>query len=181
MDKIKSIFTDYGDIVSLFSEKDIDDRYRFLLEEMGEFIANYGGDEQLYADCLTVNKFSLIHAVLDYYSDIARLKEFHAVNRVNEYKILAYQVYWILRRRPIQVLQDKNEELVFANEKFVLAYIVSFLTEGVKIGEAVKPTTDSFIDSFYYYLKYRVCTPQDIEMIVLAFCAGLSISNDQAE
>ena len=181
MDKIRSIFADYSDIINRYSEQVIDERYEFLYKEIEEFIQNFESINKQYEECLSINQFALIHAILDYYSDISRLKDFHAVSRANEYKILAYEAYWLLKRRPIQILKDQSEELVFMNEKFVLTYIVSFLCQNITPENSTSPYMNSFIDSFYYYLKYRVYTPQDIEMIILAFTVGASLSKSEQE
>ena len=181
MDKIRSIFADYSDIINRYSEQVIDERYEYLYKEIEEFIQNFESINKQYEECLSINKFALIHAILDYYSDISRLKDFHAVDRANEYKILAYEAYWLLKRRPIQILKDQSEELVFMNEKFVLTYIISFLCQNITPENSTSPYMNSFIDSFYYYLKYRVYTPQDIEMIILAFTVGVSLSKSEQE
>ena len=179
MDKIRSIFADYGEIVEKFSQKSVDERYEYLYKEIEEFIQNFEKINQECEGCLSINQFALIHSVLDYFSDIARLKGFHVVDRANEYKILAYQAYWLLKRRPIQVLKDQTEELVFMNEKFVLTYIVSFLCQSISPESSTTSYMNGFIDTLYYYLKYRVCTPQDIEMIILAFTVGASLSKNE--
>ncbi len=181
MDKIRSIFADYGEIVKKFSEKTIDERYKYLYKELEEFVQSFESTNQECDGCLSINKFALIHAVLDYYSDVARLKGFHVVDKANEYKILAYQSYWLLKRRPIQIIKDQSEELVFVNEKFVLTYILSFLCQDISPESSTTSYMNSFIDTLYYYLKYRVCTPQDIEMIVLAFTVGASLSKPEQE
>lgn len=46
-----------------------------------------------------------MHAVLDYFTDINRLKHFHEISRTNLYKTKAYEISWLLRRRPIQFIR----------------------------------------------------------------------------
>lgn len=179
MDNIRGIFVDYEGLFKIFPQRVIDDRYKYLLIEINEFLESYLNQNNLGSESLRVNEYSLLHAVLDYFSDIARLKSFHGINKTNEYKITAYEMYWIMRRKPIQVLADKNEELVFINERFVLSYIISFLSKDVKIDSLdaeSKQRIDGFIDSLYYYLKYRLCNPQELEMIFLGAHAGFSLS-----
>ena len=178
MDKIESIYVSYEDIVDKFPKDVIDQRYDFLLKEINLFIETYTS-QNLAKLCLRVNEYSLLHAVLDYFSDIARLKEFHSIEKANEYKVFAYELHWILKRKPIQVLTDgdANEELVFINEKFALTYALAFLMQDIdvtQLAEQSQNIINSFIESFYYYLKYRTYTPQDLEMVFLSYKAGLS-------
>ena len=184
MDNIRSSFRSYIDIINKFTEKRIEERYSYLLSEIGLFLSEVYGVN--YNEKFKINTYSLMHALLDYFSDIDRLKSFHKINRVNEYKILAYEIYWILKRHPIQILEDENEDYVFVNEKFALTYAIAFIsqkqqTEFEKQNEKYKKDiVCSFINSFYYYLKFRVHTPHDLEMIFLAFQAGALLSQGQA-
>ena len=49
---------------------------------------------------LRIHEMALTHAVMDYYSDIQRLKEYQKIERVNEIKIMAYETFWLLKRKP---------------------------------------------------------------------------------
>ncbi len=124
-----------------------------------------------------------MHAVLDYFTDISRLKHFHKITRTNSFKVISYEISWLLRRKPLQVLEDGREELVYINEKFVLSYIMSYLTHlvGTDFYDDLKPKNqeafDGFIDSLYYYLKYRNCNSQALELALLSFGAGIVAAN----
>ena len=48
MDKIRSIFADYGEIVEKFSQKSVDERYEYLYKEIEEFIQNF---EKINQEC----------------------------------------------------------------------------------------------------------------------------------
>lgn len=64
-------------------------------------------------------------AIMDYFTDVYRLKEFHKIKNINMIKIVAYEVYWILKRKPIQIRgTEVNTKVVFANEG-VCDYIYS--------------------------------------------------------
>ncbi len=157
---------------------------------MSLFISNINLSEIAY-----VHQGILSHVVLDYFSDIERLKSFHKLALANSYKIMAYEVSWILRREPIQLKQKNfdgdilSNDLVYLNEKFALSYILSFLTQQfsedlvkniVNIDKDKKPL-NGFINSLYYYLKYRDCNPQCLEMIMLSFHAGYMCNKIFAE
>lgn len=179
MEKIHSDYISYQSILSEFSDVKVNERFEYLLQEMNLFISDIGLSEKAY-----VHQGILSHVVLDYFSDIERLKDFHKIELANSYKIIAYEMSWILRRKPIQLnAQNLNDgklsnDLVYLNEKFALSYILSYLTQKVEgnleknIIDKDKKPLNGFIDSFYYYLKYRDCSPQCLEMILLSFHAG---------
>lgn len=63
------------------------------------------------------------------------MKKMHNITNINEIKVCAYESYWLLRRHPLQIIDNKlyEEKVVFANEKFVFS-ILSFQA-GKIIGE----------------------------------------------
>lgn len=180
MDKIELIYNNYDDVVEKFGEEKIKARFSSLLKNCSDFVAKRGTDEKL-----KINSYLLMHSVMDYFSDVARLKEYADIKYVNFFKVISYECYWILRRKPIQVLEEKNEELVYINEKFVLTLIMAFLTEKFpdnfeeKLSEKRREAFDGFVKSLYYFLKYRSVSAQNLEMILLSFCAGIVSATDE--
>ncbi len=80
----------------------------------------------------------LNQAVIDYFADIDRLKNFHKIDKINYLKVHAYSAYWLLRRKPIQIIQeDEDTELAFMNENFVASYLFQFL-RGQDYGVVIK-------------------------------------------
>ena len=126
MDKISILYDDYSDIVKEFGKKRIQERFQNLCVAYNKFI-----NERQINDSVKLNSFTLMHAVLDYFTDISRLKKFHKISRTNTFKIVAYELSWLIRRKPLQILEDDREELVYINEKFVLSYIMSYFTQWV--------------------------------------------------
>ena len=121
----------------------------------------------------------LNQAVVDYFADIHRLKNFHHIEAVNYLKIHAYTAYWILRRKPLQIIQDdsKDVELAFVNERFVASYLLHYLRgdyADVIIAESERLTYFEFVKNLEYYLRYRVVTPQMLETMLEAYQAGIS-------
>ena len=115
----------YDEIIAHFGEETIFNRYRFFFDKMQEYIK-----ERNLESKLAVNETLLQHMIMDYFTDIFRLKMFHKIDRVNKAKIVAYEVYWILRRKPLQIkdfttneseLEDE-QKLAFANEGFELRF-----------------------------------------------------------
>lgn len=178
MDKISILYDDYSDIISEFGRHRIKERFQDLCVAYNKFI-----EERDIKGCVRLNTFTLMHAVLDYFTDISRLKKFHKIKRTNSFKIIAYELSWLIRRKPLQILEDDEETLVYINEKFILSYVMSYFTQLVgfdfydKLEEKNKKIIDGYIDSFYYYLKYRNCSSQALEFALLSFGAGVAAAN----
>lgn len=178
MDKISILYDDYLDIVLEFGKDRIQERFQDLCVAYNKFI-----DERKLNKSVRLNSYTLMHAVLDYFTDISRLKKFHKIKRTNSFKIIAYELSWLIRRKPLQILEDEKEELVYINEKFILSYVMSYFTQLVgfdfydKLEENNRKAIDGYIDSFYYYLKYRNCNSQALEFALLSFGAGVAATN----
>ena len=172
-----------------FGETKISSRYEALLIKLRAFIKQIDLCDYIYVD-----KNLLWQSVLDYFADIARLKKFHGIKRANEDKMWPYTGYWIIRRKPLQIKSDtKNienymqlkNELNFINEKFVLCFILKYLTYPKRVKTDcevhLKNKIDIFIENLFYYFKYRKCDPQSIELTMYSFKAGLvlDISNNK--
>lgn len=142
-------------------------RYAAIHADMLDYIEKSGYDGKVF-----VNDMVLGYALLDYFEDIQRLKDFHHVPHINSIKLVAYMAYWLLRRKPLQAREAKKEFL-YVNERFVLAYILEFLNDGqTHILERQNGGLKSFTESLFYFLKYRQFNAQALEMIILSFLAG---------
>ena len=170
MNKIEAVDSSYEQIVNYFTEEKIQERIEGLLAKV-----------QLFLDSGAVEKANLYvsddlvtHVVMDYFTDIKRLKNFHPIERINEYKILAYELFWWLRRKPIQIISTCKEDSIFANEKFAVSMVIDFFSDEIdKVSSQVGvESVNSFYDTLYYYFKYRHYTAQDIEIMLLAYKAG---------
>lgn len=168
---IENTYANYDDLVDHFTEEKIRNRIEQVYGEMQEFLRIYDLEEVAY-----INRMALDHAVMDYYSDIKRLKDYQRIERVNEIKIKAYETFWLLKRKPLQLLaQIEDDRYLYVNEKFLLVRLVSFM-----LGDRIRdPFVDekgkafrNYLDTLYYYLKFRRCDPQSIELMLLAFEAG---------
>jgi hypothetical protein len=168
MTGIKSAYVGYDDIVRQFGEEKIQGRYEYFLKIITVFIEKFG-----YVGRVTVNEITLWYSLFDYFSDIARLKSFHNIDKINEVKILSYEIYWLLKRKPLQPVTN-DIDTVYVNEQFVLVTIVHFLQNGNKEFASLKNNDklNFFIDSLYYFLKYRHCDAQMLELMLISFKAG---------
>lgn len=170
MENVHSEFIRADAILSAYCEKEgkFADRFATLSKEINFFI-----DKMNLKDRVSLNKLALGYALLDYFEDVHRLKTFHGVEHINGIKIVSYTAYWLLKRKPIQII-DYGKELLDVNERFVLQFIFSFLCNEKK-GHLLKRNNvglTSFAESLLYFLKYRLTTSNNLEMIIMAFFAG---------
>ncbi len=155
MENVKIEFSDYTEVINKIGEEKIEERFCAIHDVYLRFIKSIGYKDK---------------------TDITRLKNFHKIERVNKDKIISYECSWFLRRKPIQLLRDDREEMVYINEKFVLLMLVNHLTAEKIDSISEKILMNNFCESLLYYLKYRDCSPKIIEMIILSFKAGNSLN-----
>ncbi|GHV93786.1 hypothetical protein AGMMS50293_01060 [Spirochaetia bacterium] len=166
-----------------------DEHYQFLLEYFPANIISLRF-EALWRDTVKViegmgledkvriDEESFQMVVIDYFSDIARLKAFQDISRINVNKIYGYEMYWFLRRQPIQIVEPIPDNFDI-NEKIAISI---FLPRILK--EADMPYTQStqysefrsrlniFINLLFYNIKYRTFTQQSLELVIEAFLCG---------
>lgn len=171
MENVHSDFLKADSILAAYCQKEgkFINRFATLCEEIQFFIDKMGYKKE----SIVLNKLSLGYALVDYFEDIQRLKMFHKVEHVNSIKIVSYTAFWLLKRKPIEVI-DCDRQLIYINERFVLQYILTYLsTDGKKhILGRDNPGLKSFNESLFYFLKYRTTTAYNLEMIIMAFFAG---------
>jgi len=166
------------DRLELFGKDKIEQKWNVLYEEMDFFLR-----QNDLSSAATIDKFLLSKAILDFYADIKRLKDFHKIKEVNSQKAIAYTAFWLLRRKPIQVYnaQAKIDDLsVFKvlptlNERFVLQYILNYLSVREKKSHILARDEEGlkvFSGMLLYYLEYRLRDAQSLEMILMSFFAG---------
>ena len=165
----------YDVIVNYFGEESIKDRYKYLFEKMQEYI-----NAREMQDCLLISEGILQQMVMDYFTDIYRLKEFHKIENINMTKIVAYEVYWILRRKPIQVsCMSGVSQKVFANEGFVTTFIAhEYLVPEEKepLARDKEEAFLTYLKHIYYHLKYRCVDKQCLETMLYSFEIGKYIA-----
>lgn len=178
MNNIENVYINYRSIIDEFTEDHVMDRYRILYQEIKEFLESAGIEKKVRVD-----EVVLMHAVLDYYSDVSRQKQFHKIDHINDMKSMAYETFWFLRRKPLQTLEnpEQSELLAFVNEKFAFSRIAYFLVgsgKGAALGEEHKKGFLNYLDTFYYFLKYRNLDAQMLELMIMGFKAGVLIAED---
>jgi len=144
-------------------------RYNRILRATYTFLKVKGITENIIVD-----HFLIRRAVFDYFVDIARIKEYHKMNKVNFEKIYGYTSYWLLRRKPLRVTTPFHGS-EFVNELFIASYLISnMLAEENLNGE--KCTNNKKFNYFqsllFYNLKYRPVSQQSLELMIEAFFCG---------
>lgn len=174
MDHIENIYTNYQPLVEEFGEEMITDRYSIIYTEIQEFFKSIRG-----GDKLSIDPVVLMHTVLDYYSDVSSMKRFHGWKTIDRVKSMAYESFWLLRRKPIQIQAGKgqaDDKLTFSNEKFVFSRIASYLVHNSGNIDLLKEQNNQafqkYLDSLYYFLKYKNYDAQMLEIMMLGFQAG---------
>lgn len=171
MNNIENTYVKYDELVAAVGQKVIESRIQQVSQEMLDFLKINNLEEIAY-----VHEMALTHAIMDYFSDIQRLKDYQQIEHVNEIKIKAYETFWLLKRKPIQLKgQIQDDKFLYVNEKFLLTRLTSFmLDEEINrpiVGEK-SIAFKNFLNTLYYYLKFRRCDAQSIELMLLAFKAG---------
>lgn len=169
---IKNKSYDYSEILADFGKEKIEKRYEALYEYLNAFI-----NRHKYEGKVVIAESVLNQAVVDYFADVHRLKNFHHIEAINYLKIHAYTAYWMLRRKPLQIIEDDPEDIdrAFVNEKFVASYLLQYLrgeNTNVIILESERLPYFEFVKNLEYYLRYRTVTPQMLETMLEAYRAG---------
>ncbi|MDR2517782.1 MAG: hypothetical protein LBD13_00020 [Spirochaetaceae bacterium] len=105
----------YQFLLRYFPEHIIKSRYEALWKDTVKILESLGVGDKVRIDEESFNMF-----VIDYFTDIARLKDFQGIERANVNKIYGYELFWFLRRRPIQLIEpiadnfDLNEKVAIS-------------------------------------------------------------------
>lgn len=171
MYNIENTYIKYDNLVQEVSEEVIENRLKQLETEMSAFI-----ETNQLKGIVMIHKMALNHAVMDYFSDIQRLKTYQQIEHINEVKIKAYETFWLLKRRPLQLVKQlEDDKWLYVNEKFLLARLAGFMLRDNINVPLTKENADAFknyLDTLYYYLKFRKTDAQAIELMLLGFEAG---------
>lgn len=173
----------YKELLEVFSEEKIKERFFFIKNKAIAFL-----DAASYSNTVQCNDRILMHVIVDYFSDILRLKEFHDIEYTNRDKITAYMIYWILRRKPLQFINVdiESEKDIFVNERFALSIFVNECVfcdmEKEQIPMLLEEDAkkfDTYIELVQYYFQYRECSAQVLELLIASFKMGrLTIEKD---
>lgn len=115
------------------------------------------------------------YCLIDILVDIARLKHFHDISRVNYVKFIAYTASWCLKRKPFQLVEGCDEKYIYVNEKFALSLLLQAsgcYDENVNYHEEDQKELINAIGQIFYHLKYRNTNPQTLELFLIGMETG---------
>lgn len=118
------------------------------------------------------------HCLIDILVDIARLKYFHDISRVNYMKFAAYTASWCLKRKPFQMVEGCNEKYIYVNERFALTLLLDAAEcydENAHYCAEDRAELIKGIGQIYYHLKYRNTNPQTLELFLIGLENGKKI------
>jgi len=148
-------------------------RYKALWNDTFNVIQGFGLEKKLYIDESSFQNF-----IIDYFTDTARLKDFHDIKRTNVDKIYGYELFWFLRRHPIQLTKDTPDNFDI-NEKVALGVFIPRILADAELPYEEKNQSkefqnklNKFIRLLFYILKYRQYTQQSLELMIEAFLCG---------
>jgi len=166
----------YEYLLNIFTEDVIYSRFENILTQIQDVL-----EGMRILDKVEVNIDLLGLAVLDYFEDIARIKNFQRIPRTNVDKIYSYGVYWLLRRNPIQILdQSLEKEFLHINEKVCVLITIPKMLEEMQITTiGNKERIFNYLQLMYYNFKYRTYTQQSLEFMIEAFFCGCDCFSDK--
>ena len=102
------------------------ERFLTLFKMLQSLLEKYGLDTYC-----SVNRRLLQNAVMDYFADIARIKDFHPIKHVQRNKIYAFEAYWLLRNHIIQLDGDEGipDNFLYINERIISHLFVWLLAK----------------------------------------------------
>lgn len=164
----------YQNIINQVGKEKFESRINSLSQTIDDFL-----EEGNFSDEIQCNERILYQIVLDYFSDIFRLKEFHNIKHTMTVKNISYLMFWFLKRKPIQINPGCEEEMdIFVNERFACYMIINEClfknAQGmhVKLDETGKQQFEKYVNLMMYYFKYRQTNPQVIELMIESFHMG---------
>lgn len=118
------------------------------------------------------------YCLIDILVDIARLKHFHDISRVNYIKFIAYTASWCLKRKPFQLIEGCDERYLYVNERFALSILLQAsgcYDENTEYFEEDQKALIDSIGQMFYHLKYRNTNPQTLELLLIGMNMGKKI------
>jgi hypothetical protein len=168
----------YKFLLEFFPGNIIHMRSRALWHDIVKVLEKTGYEDNVRIDEETFHRF-----IIDYFTDVFILKKFHNIEKINVNKIYGYGLYWFLRHKPIQIIVPVDN-IFDINEKVAIGiYLPKILREaGISYikynqNETVRKRVGTFVNLLFFNLKYRLYTPQSLELMIEAFLCGCEITS----
>lgn len=118
------------------------------------------------------------YCLIDILVDIARLKHFHDISRVNFVKFIAYTASWCIKRKPFQLIEECDEKYIYVNERFALSILLQAsgcCDENANYYPEDQKELVEAIGQMFYHLKYRNTNPQTLELFLIGLQTGKKV------
>ncbi|TGM55392.1 hypothetical protein EHQ91_10705 [Leptospira biflexa] len=166
--------SNYEYVLAIYGEEKVKYRFVFIRDKAYEFLRGVCRTFALdLYEFFSVNDSLIEEAVLDYFADLQRLKEFHNIEKAQPQKVAAYTSYWIFRRKPIQIIKDIDDDVLqkFTNIKFINEMFAYSLLQSL-VFDAKQPIVGRNLDMFrrlmMYNFQYRQINAQILELVIIA-------------
>ncbi|MDH4262204.1 MAG: hypothetical protein OEV78_04065 [Spirochaetia bacterium] len=160
----------YQYLIEKFSSESLIQRFELIYGKAKKFISAVGLE-----GIATINEYLVDEVIIDYFADIARLKDFHHIEKTQPAKVAAYTAYWVSRKKPIQLLRQPNDPEIlkfpgFAviNEMFACTLLISMVYDTKKPLLVNWGNYNTFQKVLKYHLAYRQTTAQMLELVLYA-------------
>lgn len=153
-----------------------------------EYIENLGtllyAQAELFIESRELSEFVYINEpiyqlfLIDMLVDLARLKGFHEIEKLNYAKLMAYAASWWIKRKPIQLKETCPEKYIYMNEEFartLLIHAAGCMENNVWVKAADLDEIEKTLDHILYHLKFRNTNPQTLELLVVGFKGGMEL------
>lgn len=159
---------DYDIILKYYSIEEVKERFGIWYSDAKRFIEKKG-----LSDKAIINTRRLGYAICDYFIDIIRMKEFHGIEHANLSKVYAYSCYWFVRRQPIQLIDDVENENLYINELFAVNNLIAKLRRHSSNVDIINKQSLLELGKLWLYnFKFRLFTAQTLEMTIFSFFVG---------
>jgi hypothetical protein len=187
---------DYEYLIKEFGEEKILKRFVFVREKALDFLTRICLDHPItLEDYFFISDELIEEAIIDYFADLARLKDFHSIEKAQPQKVAAYTSYWIFRRKPIQTIRPIKDDLLisfpnikFINEIFAYTLLINLVFDERRRLNEPNSRYGIFRDLILYNYIYRQLNSQILELVIVALStdpnrefltqAGLPIAED---
>ncbi|XDD43143.1 hypothetical protein AB3N58_01915 [Leptospira sp. WS60.C2] len=167
---------DYEYLIEKFGEDKIINRFIFIRDRAIDFLNRICKDHNLtFDDYFFVSNELIEEAVIDYFADLVRLKDFHDIEKAQPQKVAAYTSYWVFRRKPIQLKKPIEDDLLmsfpnikFLNESFAYTLLINLVFDERKRINDSNPRYGIFRNLIMYNFQYRQLNSQILELVIVA-------------
>ncbi len=151
-------------------------RFIFVREKAIDFLNRICKAHSLnFNEVFSINDALIEEAVVDYFADLIRLKEFHNIEKAKPQKVAAYTSYWVFRRKPIQWISNPDDDLLlrfpnikFINELFAYTLLINLVFDEKSRFADSNPRYKVFRDLLMYNFMYRQLNSQILELVIVA-------------